>query len=656
MNNKEFGSFYKKVGGNEGTKCHYPSRLDTYGCGCQHNCSYCVDPDTQVLMYDGTVKPIKNIQIGDEIYGVESGETYKRFTKSVVLNRFSKVDKSYKITLSNGNSLICSGNHQWLSDRGWKYTTGKECGKDRRPFLTTNNSLMGFNSLYDIPDYPVSEDYMKGYLRGVILGDANLKEYHYSREYRQNDNQYHFRLALKEERITGRSKAYLKYFGVDTNTFEFPMKDRKTKENYVVTAIRTNKKENYDKIWNIILPVESAEFKRGFLAGIYDAEGSNDILIRRIYNSDDGIIEETTSYLGYFGFTYTFDKESRAKNVTLKTIRILGGVSESLRFNIVTDCIKTNGEGSIQSLALKSANKDDLKIVSIEEYKEEQELIDITTTTRNFIANGVVSHNCYAKSLLEFRKLWDWENPAIADINKIRKTVKKLHSDGVEVIRLGGMTDCFQPLEKTHRVTYETIKALNEARVEYLIVTKSAIVADSEYLEILDKDLAHIQITITCFDDDLYRKLDYEKASLPSDRIRAVETLEKLGFDVSVRLSPFIKEFVDFNVLNNIKCKKILVEFLRVNSWIKKWFDIDYSQHTVKEGGYLHLPLEVKKEYIKLITGFEEVSVCEDESEAYEYWNLHFNPNPNDCCNLRGEHKNTVNFHPVRSEKKEDLF
>lgn len=39
--NKEFKSFLKTVGGNEGNKCHYPTRLDTYGCGCQHDCKYC---------------------------------------------------------------------------------------------------------------------------------------------------------------------------------------------------------------------------------------------------------------------------------------------------------------------------------------------------------------------------------------------------------------------------------------------------------------------------------------------------------------------------------------------------------------------------------------------------------------------------------------
>ena len=238
---------------------------------------------------------------------------------------------------------------------------------------------------------------------------------------------------------------------------------------------------------------------------------------------------------------------------------------------------------------------------------------------------------CYAKSLLDFRHLWNPEDPAIADIEKIRKKISKLPKD--MVVRLGGMTDCFQPIEKTHRVTYETIKALNENGISYLIVTKSAIIADEEYLEILDKDLAHIQITVTTTDDELSKT--YEKASVPSERIKAIEKLQEMGFDVTLRLSPFIPEYVDLSIINNVKCDKILVEFLRVNTWIQKWFNIDYSDYTVKQSGYRHLPLEKKKEYISKITGYKEMTVCEDESDAYEYWKEHFNHNPNDCCNLR---------------------
>ena len=239
---------------------------------------------------------------------------------------------------------------------------------------------------------------------------------------------------------------------------------------------------------------------------------------------------------------------------------------------------------------------------------------------------------CYAKSLLDFRNLWNPTNPSVADIKKIQRAVAKLPKD-IPAIRLGGMSDCFQPIEKTHRVTYETIKALNENRVPYLIVTKSSIIAEDEYMKILDKDLAHIQITVTTTDDELSKT--YEKASVPSERIRAIEKLQSAGFDVTLRLSPYIPAYVNLEILNNVKCDKILIEFLRVNSWIKKWFDIDYSEYTIKQSGYQHLPLDKKKEYISKITGFKEMTVCEDESEAYEYWQHNFNHNPNDCCNLR---------------------
>lgn len=90
---------------------------------------------------------------------------------------------------------------------------------------------------------------------------------------------------------------------------------------------------------------------------------------------------------------------------------------------------------------------------------------------------------CYAKSLLSFRDLWKPDEPSIADIQKIRKKIKKMPR--VSAIRLGGMTDCFQPIENLFNVTYETIKALNEKEQPYLIVTKSDLVASDKYMLIM---------------------------------------------------------------------------------------------------------------------------------------------------------------------------
>ena len=159
-------------------------------------------------------------------------------------------------------------------------------------------------------------------------------------------------------------------------------------------------------------------------------------------------------------------------------------------------------------------------------------------------------------------------------------------------------------------------------------------VASDKYLEILDKELAHIQISITSTDDKT--AFQYEKAPSTSRRIAAIEKLYKKGYDVSLRLSPFIFELIDFEKLNSINCDKVLVEFLRVNTFIKRWFkEIDFSKYTLKQSNYLHLPLETKIEQLKSITGFKELTVCEDVTEHYEYWKNNVNPNKEDCCNLK---------------------
>lgn len=237
---------------------------------------------------------------------------------------------------------------------------------------------------------------------------------------------------------------------------------------------------------------------------------------------------------------------------------------------------------------------------------------------------------CYAKSLLDFRNFWNPDQPAVADIKKIRRKIKQMEPG--TILRLGGMTDCFQTCEEEFEVTYETIKALNEQGVGYLIVTKCPLVAEEKYLSVMDKTLAHVQVSVTTTDDGLNRR--YEHTSPFSKRVEAIERLERAGFDVTLRLSPFIPEYVDFKTLANVQCHKILVEFLRVNSWIMKWFDLDYSDYTLVQSGYRHMPLDRKKYFLQQIYGFSEISVCDDVTEHYDYWKKNVNHNPKDCCNL----------------------
>ena len=69
--------------------------------------------------------------------------------------------------------------------------------------------------------------------------------------------------------------------------------------------------------------------------------------------------------------------------------------------------------------------------------------------------------------------------------------------------------------------------------------------ADGEYMSVMDKGLAHIQVSITSTDSRLSKRIE-PGAPTPDNRIMAVETLQENGFDVAVRLSPLIPEIIDF--------------------------------------------------------------------------------------------------------------
>ena len=244
---------------------------------------------------------------------------------------------------------------------------------------------------------------------------------------------------------------------------------------------------------------------------------------------------------------------------------------------------------------------------------------------------------CYAKSLLSFRGLWDAKTPRVASVAKISNTIEKRIKSG-QIVRLGGMTDCFQPAEAQHKVTRATIMMLNRARIGYLIVTKSHLVAEDEYLRLLDPELAHVQITVTNTDDKA--ALQYEKCSLSSKRLNALKTLQDAGIDCALRLSPYIPSFIDFDIIKSYAPGKAVIEFLRVNHWTTKWLGgmVDLLPYTHRHGGYLHLPLAEKKNHIERIKEALpscQLTVCEDVPEHWHYWRENVNTNQEDCCNLR---------------------
>jgi len=363
---------------------------------CRHFCDYCVDENTLILMGDSTFKKIKDVNIGDEIYGVDREGYYKKYVKNVVIKKWITYNKSYKITLNNGTELICSANHRWLTQRGWRHTYGKlKINGEFSSPLTTNSKLFGFGYSIDNSIFDENIEYKRGYLCGAMIGDGTIGKYDYSgrRKNRKIDIQHKFRFVVKDVDIMNRFKKYLNDLDIKYFDLKFPMIDRKNKNIIICDGIVSSSILNYNIMKNIIDDKfnNDINFLKGFMSGIYDTEGDSGYA-KRIYNCDNDVMKIIEKSLSLYNFKYIYDKNRFTKNKILKTIRILGGSREHLRFYNI---FRPN-KNKFNFYGMSMKHSENLYVKNIELFKENQKLIDLTTTTGNFIANGIISHNCYA--------------------------------------------------------------------------------------------------------------------------------------------------------------------------------------------------------------------------------------------------------------------
>ena len=126
-------------------------------------------------MADGRTKPLAEVRAGDEIYGTVRQGYYRRYALTTVLAHWSTVKPAYRVILEDGTQLISSGDHRFLTERGWKHVTGTEQGPLQRPHLTVNNKLMGVGGFAEPPKETAA--YRRGYLCGMIRGDGHIGHY-----------------------------------------------------------------------------------------------------------------------------------------------------------------------------------------------------------------------------------------------------------------------------------------------------------------------------------------------------------------------------------------------------------------------------------------------------------------------------------------------
>ena len=111
-------------------------------------------------------------------------------------------------------------------------------------------------------------------------------------------------------------------------------------------------------------------------------------------------------------------------------------------------------------------------------------------------------------------------------------------------VRIGSMSDSFMFMDKKYKVTRELLKILKFYQYPYIIFTRSDLVADDSYIEVMDQDLASIQMSICGGNEKLTRLIEPGAPSVLR-RLNALKKLSQERFWTTVRVNPLFPTWPD---------------------------------------------------------------------------------------------------------------
>ena len=504
--------------------------------GCSHACRYCMGGETPVLMGDGSTRTVAELGVGDEVYGTVREGAYLRYRRTQVIDRWITVKPAYRVTLEDGTELVTSGDHRFLTDRGWKHVQPAD-RPAQRPFLTLNNKLMGTGGFAAGP--VETDDYKRGYLGGMVRGDGHLATTLYRRRGGRVETLNRFRRALTGLEALARTASYLDDLAVVTSSSCSAAASSKHREMH---AIRAQSRSAVDAIQDLIAWPRhtSTDWTKGFLAGIFDAEGSYGQGVLRICNTDPALIDWTTFGCRRLGLPFVAE---RVGDQDKWSVRIRGGLEQHLRFFHLTDPAITR-KRSIDGRAVTSQSR--LGVASIEPLGQATPLYDITTGTGDYIANGVVSHNCFARpthEYLDFDAKRDFEKEIVVKVNvpEVLRAELARPKWRREHVAMGTNTDPYQWVEGRYKLMRGIWAALRDAANPCSILTKSPLLLrDLDLmLEVAERTEIGACLSVPTLDEKAWRASEPHTPH-PRARLEAVAKLNAAGIPTGILIAPLM--------------------------------------------------------------------------------------------------------------------
>ena len=351
----------------------------------------CHSAGTLILMKDLLWKPIEEVNVGDKVIGFDlikkEEKTNAYYTISKVTHKGSRESNTVTITTKEGQTS-CTSDHKWMT-YPLKYIETKDFKPNQRKW-DCRLKFVG-ESYFHIE----TDEYKKGWLAGVFDGDGSIEVYEYPRKIWNGTRVcYRTTLSSTDKEIIDRVHSYI--FDIFSEDWKI-VKNKIYKETHSQSyTIYKYSQDTYIKLKKLAYDFDmrnmSYEFLRGYLGGVFDAEGSYSDNYHACFacKTDKRLRDRIKYALKKLDFKFTDRVGGNAR-----IVNILGGQSEIIRFFSMTNPVLERKKLKLLDRRHEGINEDTGRIISIEHKSNSEKVYSIATTTHNYVADGFISKNCF---------------------------------------------------------------------------------------------------------------------------------------------------------------------------------------------------------------------------------------------------------------------
>ncbi|WP_312871555.1 Rv2578c family radical SAM protein [Amycolatopsis acididurans] len=192
-----------------------------------------------------------------------------------------------------------------------------------------------------------------------------------------------------------------------------------------------------------------------------------------------------------------------------------------------------------------------LDVVTVEPLGLELPMFDITTGTGDFVADGVLSHNCFARNThtyLDFDAGHDFDSQVVVKVNAPEVLASQLRKPGWtrEHVAMGTNTDPYQRAEGRYQLMPGIIRAFADNGTPFSILTKGTTLnRDLPLLRSVSTEVdVGLGVSIALLDRDLQRDLEPGTPS-PQARLELVRRIRDAGLPCGVMIAPVLPGLTD---------------------------------------------------------------------------------------------------------------